>query len=227
MDFHLHQCYMIVTKKIKYIPASISLLGILCFLLFFENRFSYRNFSVLTLNVPDEQDRSQGLFATFSVPIIEAELNRKKLVNIALDGDTSTDNKKIELIRYEARRLQFTNDTNIAICVTLSADITYGKLVSLLNMMLVEKIDRYVLLKNNFIILGAAPEVKNTTPSIPYFSCGYVQLEEERNYNYGKKVLPFITVKNVILIVGWLSLVIFSFRLKRPVHLTQSPSSIP
>ncbi|MEO5593924.1 MAG: hypothetical protein ABIR15_03220 [Chitinophagaceae bacterium] len=89
--------------------------------------------------------------------LIDQALKKKKIIHINLTGDDTEDDKKIIFIQSEARRLKYTCDTTKLIEIHLSDQISYGRYVELVNMMLKDQHRRYALWKNNFYIFGENP----------------------------------------------------------------------
>jgi hypothetical protein len=89
-------------------------------------------------------------------------ISSKNRIKLELNGDGELNAKKLELIKYEARKLKFTKDTNTVIDVTLTTETKYKEFIKLLYICNEDKHKRFVLVENRFVIFGAlvAPKKK-------------------------------------------------------------------
>lgn len=148
--------------KKMYIPAIITVTGlvlIFCYIVVpdavpVKQETSIKHF----LPSEDSNNLSSGY------QIIEQSLKKKKVIHLELTGDVLEDDKKVAFVQFENRRLQYTNDTSSIIEIHLANEITYGRFVGLVNLMLADRHKKYGLWKNNFYILfsDAAPPVLQT-----------------------------------------------------------------
>jgi biopolymer transport protein ExbD len=95
--------------------------------------------------------------------IIDQAVKEKKVIHVSLSGDIIEDDKKINFIQSEARRLKYSCDTSAMIEIYLPDNITYGRFVELVNIMLKDGHKRYALWKHHFYIFGEAPTAPETT----------------------------------------------------------------
>ena len=150
-------------RKLYYAPGIISLIGIWVFYFCFQNRFRYKPETCLNLVVPKENNKN----CQFSTGYVLRLIRSKKQITIELNGDKETNQKKIEFIKYEARKLKYTRDTTTLINITLTNETTYGEFIQLLNLCYADNHKRFALLKKSLIIFGEYPTVvKNTTKEI-------------------------------------------------------------
>lgn len=97
--------------------------------------------------------------------VIDKAVKEKKVIRVSLSGDNMEDDKKMNFIQQEARRLKYTCDTSDMIEIYLPDNITYGRFVELVNIMLKDGHKRYALWKHHFYIFGEAPLAPETTNS--------------------------------------------------------------
>jgi hypothetical protein len=152
------------TRKLFYVSGIISLIGIWSFYFFFREKFVIKKESYLSLIMPNDVNDNN----LFSTGVILRQILYKKQIKIELNGDQETNQKKMELIRYEARKLKYTKDTMTVLNISLTNEIIYGDIVKLLDLCYADKHKRFVLLKKSFIIFGEYSERrKDTTKQIP------------------------------------------------------------
>lgn len=153
-------------RKFSYIQF-ICLLGFQALLLFASiNRlnglykFLYcRNNGVLKMNFPSDEHSDDGFLKQFSGPDLVEELKRskKEFINIDLTGQKKEDQKRLDFIRMEARRLKYTYDTMHILKVHFTSENTYGQFIQLVSMMQKDLHKRYMFYQDDFYILCEAP----------------------------------------------------------------------
>jgi hypothetical protein len=128
-----------------------------------ENEFVYFKYYVPKSIVSNDP---YGYF--FEAPRILKSIRHKKFISVALTADQIEDEKRLSFIRSEARRLNYTNDTNVIIKVFIPDSSKYGTFLNLLYIMNEDQHKRYFEYQNRFYIFGEAPfkEVK-TVKEIP------------------------------------------------------------
>jgi len=152
------------TKKLFYLPGIISLIGIWSFYFYFKERFIQKKETYLTLAIPKDGNK----YGLLSVGSIIKQIVTKKQIKIELNDDVETNQKKMELVKYEARKLKFTKDTMTVINISLTNETTYGDIVKLLDLCYIDKHKRFVLMKKSFLIFGEYPKLqKDTIKQIP------------------------------------------------------------
>jgi Biopolymer transport protein ExbD/TolR len=146
---------MIVGRKLYYAPGMISLL---CLFIVFKlsiNKFQPQQYSYLPFTVPSENKDEP--YYRFSSYWIEQQIKNKKQIVLTLDADEKNNQKKFELIKYEARKLKYTQDISTVLRIKFTNDINYGTLVRLIDLCYTDQHKRFVLLKNSFVIFGEYP----------------------------------------------------------------------
>lgn len=111
-------------------------------------------YEYFTMSFPHNK-KSLYAFSTHSVYNI---IKGKKKIRIELDNDRLTNQKKINLIQYEARKLKYTMDTTTVIIASLTKDVLYSEIMQLIRLCKNDSHKRYALVDNNFIILGEYPK---------------------------------------------------------------------
>ena len=148
-------------RKLYYAPGIISLIGIWAFYFYFQKRFIVKKQVCLSFVVPTDRNYNTP---TFSTNYMQNWIAKKKQLRIELTGDREINQKKIELIRYEARKLKYTMDTTTVINIALTKEVKYSELIQLIDMCYIDKHRRFTLIKNSFLIFGEyPPEVRDTT----------------------------------------------------------------
>jgi len=143
--------------KLIYSPGLISLLALLIFLCFGLKRVIPKRESFITYFAPKDT-RPHDWSKIFSKYIIIDEIKKKRKIQITLDDDRFTNKKKINLIRYEAQKIKFTNDYSAVVLITLTNEITYGEFVSLLNICQMDDHKRFAAFDDKFVIFGNTPQ---------------------------------------------------------------------
>lgn len=81
-------------------------------------------------------------------------------MNFILDSNKEENKRKLDVIRYEALKLKFIQDTSTVIFVNFNNDAFYGDFVSLINICIADNHKHYHLLNNKFAIFGEKPKSK-------------------------------------------------------------------
>ena len=144
---------MFSKRKAYYVPGIISLIGIWTFYFYFRERFISKKETCLSIVVP--RDRNDD--TRYSTAALLRQIANKKQIQIELDGDCKTNQKKMELIRYEARKLNYTKDTTTVINISLTNEMTYGDVVKLVDLCYADKHKKFALVKKSFLIFGKYP----------------------------------------------------------------------
>jgi biopolymer transport protein ExbD len=202
-------------RKLYYAPGMISLIGLLIFLKWSIQKFQPRQYSYLSLNVPSEnRDMSNYRFSSYW---IEKQLKKKKQIQLTLDDDEKTNQKKFELIKYEARKLKYTQDTSTVLRIKFTNDITYGTIVRLIDLCYTDGHKRFVLLKNSFVIFGEFPPVNTKTENNQSFLLAndviYIPKESPEK-TFIEKLANFIQPLSILqffgLVLLWLTMILTS-----------------
>jgi hypothetical protein len=146
---------MKVKRKLYFVPGLISLIALFISFKLSINKIQPKLYSYISLNVPKEtKDMSHSSFSSYW---IEQQIKNKKQIVLTLDADEINNRKKFELIKYEARKLKYTQDTSTVLRIKFTNDINYGTLVRLIDLCYTDQHKRFVLLKNSFVIFGESP----------------------------------------------------------------------
>lgn len=116
-------------------------------------------FRTISFAVP--KDKS-GHFM-FSSQYILSLVKSKKQIQVELDGDKDTNQKKLNFIQYEARRIKYTKDTASVINITITNGVTYSEILQLIDICYEDGHKTFTLLENKFIIFGEYPPVLKDT----------------------------------------------------------------
>lgn len=159
-----------INRKIFYAPGIVSLFGQVFIILFCFNPTTptQRKETVIKHYLPS--DNSKDFFSGYT--LLEKGIKGKKLIQLELTDEITEDNKKVDFIQSEARRLKFTHDTTTVIKIYLSDEITYGRFVELINIMLKDNHKRYALWKNYFYIFGEPISQQSSPAGQHYRSIG-------------------------------------------------------
>jgi hypothetical protein len=150
-----HLQTMAVRRKLYYVPGLISLI---CLFISFKlsiYKIQPKQYSYIALNVPN--DTKNMSHSSFSSYWIEQQIKKKKQIVLTLDADEKNNQKKFELIKYEAGKLKYTQDTSTVLRIKFTNDINYRTLVRLIDLCYTDQHKRFVLLKNSFVIFGEYP----------------------------------------------------------------------
>ena len=216
-------------KKIIYVPGLISLLGLPLLLLFFgPEDYKYKN--SLRIFLPTDEMSPDSLQTKFSRFGVYQTLENKKLVQINLwDTDRHYNDrwgistiKKI-FIEREMQRLQFTNDTTIALKIEFASPNTYAEFIHVINLTIVYDIRRWAFVDNSFYLFPNPPP---TNPDLFVFNDGYpISVTSEykgptawQRFNWWLEekmmILSLLLKYNYLLIPGFVLLIVIPWFLK-------------
>ncbi len=153
-------------KNCLYLTGWTVFAGLMLVLVFEHSLFSNppKKQTVIKYYLPSEDPSNS--FSGFRV--IDQAVKEKKVIHVSLSGDVVEDDKRINFIQLEARRLKYTCDTSVIIEIYIPDSITYGRFVELVNIMLKDGHKRYALWKQHFYIFGEAPPAAEKTDSIGF-----------------------------------------------------------
>ena len=137
------------------------LLGILIYLgpnLKFKQSSDTANFFVFKYFVPRLNVSNDHYGYLFEAPRILESIKHKKFISVALTAEKNEDEKRLNFVQLEARRLKYTNDTNSVIKVFIPDSCKYGTFLELLYMMNEDQHKRYFEYQNWFYIFGEPPD---------------------------------------------------------------------
>jgi hypothetical protein len=160
------------TKRLYYAPGLISLIGLFVVLPYFYRQKATVKLGVLPLVVPMDCHRGRES-NNYSKCLFENELKSKKLVTITINENKNLNKQKLDIIRHEALRLKYFENTTTVILITLSDSINYGDFVAIVDMCEYDGHRRYASWDNKFVIFGEWPktEVKQNNTITPLY-CG-------------------------------------------------------
>jgi biopolymer transport protein ExbD len=206
---------MTAGRKLYYAPGMISLIGLFIFFNWSMQKFNPQPQTYLTINVPRENSDKSDY--RYSIDGIEKQLKKKKQIQLTLDADEKTNERKFELIKYEARKLKYTQDTSTVLRIRFTNDITYGTLVRLINLCYAEGHKRFVLLKNSFVIYGEYPQANSIADTKQSYLSGvdvFNPSKESQQKTFIEKFANFIQPLSSLqffgLLLFWLTLIIIS-----------------
>jgi biopolymer transport protein ExbD len=117
---------------------------------------------MIKIFVPKDED-SLSLFSSHYILNL---IKNKKQVQTELDDDKLTNQKKLSIIQYQARKLKYSKDTNSVINISITKKVSYSEVLQLLNICFEDGHKRFALLKNRFVIFGEYPSPKGDTTNI-------------------------------------------------------------
>ena len=145
---------MTAKKKMYFTPGVISLVALMIFLKWVFDTFDLfepKLSRIYQFNVPrDGKNAAYG----FSIYQIEQYLRSKKQIEFILDEDEITNDKKFEIIKYEARKLKYTHDTSTVLRIRFTDDTNYGEFIRLVGLCYSDGHKKFILLNKSFVILG-------------------------------------------------------------------------
>jgi hypothetical protein len=201
------------TKKLFYVPGLISLFGILIALPSFYKKTKPIKEHCLTLFMPADCKEDCPMEYQFSSCQLEKDIIKRKKIRFTLNENSEENKRKIEVIRYEALKLKYTQDTASVILITLSDSISYGEFISLRDICEYDKHKRYASWNNKFVIFGEWPEKKKEFRSIPTFASDVIRIEKpiikpSLLEILRKKIKQYYTPLGFYLLLGWIVLLI-------------------
>jgi len=132
-------------KKLYYVPGLIS--AVFVPIIFYCKKPEIKQQVAINFYLPSDKP-----YQPYSSNNLLRELNRKKIFTIALDKNHQQNERKLEFIRHEARKILYYNDVSTTIKVSFSNETNYGEIVALLNIMVSDEHKRYGLIGNDFYI---------------------------------------------------------------------------
>lgn len=147
--------------------AAIALLGYCVFQIKVTSSIDTDNpiFYVKYYAPKDGKHRDPHIYAFEPTSILKANKD-KRFISVILTTDFEENQKKLDFIRFEARRLKYTNDTSQVLKVFIPDSSKYGTFLSLLLMMNEDKHKRYFEYQNWFYIFGEVLEKKDSVKEV-------------------------------------------------------------
>ena len=187
---------MIRTKRLFYTPGLISLIGLSFALPYFYKKNSPVKYGVLHLFVPKDRNKDYEI-NHFTIGYLEKEIRYKKKISVTINENHEENRKKLDIIRTEALKLKYFEDTSTVVLIKLSDSITYGEFISIVDMCESDSHKRYGCWNNQYVIWGQWPAIKIKENNIitPLY-CGNVFFKKsEQKIGFFNSV--FIKVKNI------------------------------
>jgi hypothetical protein len=141
-------------KKIFYTPGLISLLGLYPLLIIYPIG-EVKIETYIKFFLASDKKASTEHFVPYSKYNVYEAIKNKKIVYVNVhDNDFNSDgyihNAKMNFIKSEIERLQFTYDTASVLKIELGDENTYGDFVWILNRALIYRLQRYAFVDNCF-----------------------------------------------------------------------------
>ena len=214
-------------RKLYYAPGIISLAGFLFILPYSFKRIVPKKEGTIKFYVP----MTEGDPYQFSETYISNNISSKKKLKITLNDDRKTNSKKLEMIRYEARKLKYTYDTSAVILLKFTDKFHYGEFIKLLDQCNQDSIRRYSILNNEFVIFGESPPRKVEPNTSECFLCNDVIHLPAPEKSFKEKLItairPYTNFQTIGLLTGWSILAVMSLYFMRERALSSHPSSTP
>lgn len=159
--FLRHHVFMLKANNICFLTLIIFLSGFWILIVRFQDIHSQK-YQLFGIVVPKDENKNQ-IFTSF---FLLNKIKNKKKIQIELNGNFFTTQKKIDLIQYEARKLKYTKDTFTVLDISLTNETNYGELLQLIKICYEDNHKMFALVKNRFIIFGEYPPVPKDTTHI-------------------------------------------------------------
>ena len=215
------------TGKLLYVPGLISLVGLLITLPSFYKRNTPVKEYCITMFMPEDCNGDMDWTFRYATCNLEKEIKRKKQIKFTLDNNEKDNRRKMEVIRYEALKLKYTEDTSAVTLINLTDSASYGDFVSIADMCEAHGHKRYASWDNKFVIFGAWPKKKKEiSNSPPLLFCEIIKIEKPvikpSFYELLKeKIKEHYTPKGFYLLSGWVFLLISFLYFKKRSSILQ------
>ncbi len=194
------------TKKCWYSPGLISLIGMFFLVPYAYNKMKSPDMGEIFLNVPTEEDST----FSFSGKALKEYLRHRKKICFILDSNERTNSEKISIIRQEALKLKYTNDTSAVVITTFTDNAPYSVFIKLLDIANADQHKSFFLFKNEFFIYHQVPrQQKKSLTDIPMFLCGTPGATQKKEVQTPIKSTS-TNKEQTSLLSGWLLLLIIS-----------------
>jgi len=216
-------------KKIYYFPGLISLIGFAFIIPRWHNKIKPLNLSAIKFIVPGHETPCN---ISWSETYVDQQLRRKKKINFILNEKGAVNKKKMNVIRQEALKLKYTNDTSTVILISLTDSMLYSDFFGLINICKEDNHRTFTLWKKKFVIFGEElPRKKEISDDSQCFLCGdNIVVQKPKPLlnlfeKFLKQIKSFYTFQGLTLLIGWL-IILFSFLYfrKRKKHSIPRPS---
>ena len=207
------------SRKLFYAPGIISLTALLFLLPYSYKRAKPDQKRSLILIVPKKATGKEFENLMFTDKLILQLIRHKKKLKFELAGDITTNQKKIELIRYEARKLKYTFDTTTVISVNLSDELNYCDFVKVLDNCISDNIQRFATWDNNFIIFGEYPVPSRDRTQVSYNDIIYLPIKPPKKtllQKLSEFAEPFTLLQIGSLAMLWLAMILLTiYKIKK------------
>ena len=197
-----------------YVPGLITLIGLSITLPSFYKRNIPAKKYCLTLYFPNDDNDKNAAYYSFSKYNLERDIRKKNKIKFSLGNDKDENKRKMEIIKYEARKLKYTEDTSAVILIQLSDSINYGEFISIVDLCETDGHKRYASWDNKFVIFGEPPpKKKDTSNSLGSWACGLVIVPKPvikpNFYELLKtKINKYYTPEGMYLLLGWIAVLL-------------------
>jgi hypothetical protein len=154
MNIKSHLLSMTNKRKLFYVPGMISLTGYLLLLPYVYKKTLSKPVAVISIVVPKFSVGKNEPGYVFSESWILNDIRNKKKTRFWLDNDHESNKKKIELIRFEAKKLEYTLDSSSVILIEFTDDLVYEELFRIYDNCIADKIKRFASWDSYFVIFG-------------------------------------------------------------------------
>jgi hypothetical protein len=140
-------------NQLFFAPTFIAILSLATILYAINvHPISVKPYAVYRLYLPAINNNS-----AYSEDWVLKEIKNKSVKTYTLTGDAE-DQRKIDMVGYEALKIKYTTDSNAVIKIHFEEQTTYGEFAQLVDIMNRDKHQRYVFFNDNFYIFGGMPE---------------------------------------------------------------------
>ncbi len=170
---------------------------------------------MITINVPIDENEDIPYLNIFSSRRISNEIRQKKKIQFNLDNNTMANKEKLDLVRHEAKRLKYTNDTNEVIVAKLNDSTVYSVIVGLMNICHEDGHKTHALFDRQFVIFGE-PAYKKPKPE-PMYCCfmgnDLIIIEPKKSFREKLEILiqPFSIAQVGGLLFVWIIMTLSAF----------------
>jgi len=143
-------------RKLFYIPGMITLLvfPILCYFNLMKLKRQNKEERVLEIILACKPFPKNNLTIHFDTTILSEPAIRRLYLDIRLNGNETEDKIKLAFFRLYVKEMKETNDIKKGIHIMFVDSVKYGTYLETFNIILKEKIARYIYYENNLWVLN-------------------------------------------------------------------------
>jgi len=146
--------------KLLYVPGLISLIGLLIMLpSLYKRNIPIKEYCI-TMFLPKDCRGNKDWTFEYATCNFGKEIKKRKQIKFTLDNNKKDNERKMEMIRYEALKLKYTEDPSTVILINLTDSIRYGDFISIVDMCVADGHKRYAYWDNKFVIFEDLPKRK-------------------------------------------------------------------